>query len=183
MSQFRSSDISLPGYSNRINALLHNPLQALLQPFSGLYTVSIPELLLQIQKASTPYQLTKLVNRLQSRIWNLAPEDQAITRQQLADALAVLTLHASPPSLRVEAASWLRLFVQASYLSEPEQIFVTLVTATTQAHSEISNNDTNEQHAYLKMIFECFWPFRYPYAAYNWEQFPSNTVFYSLAPL
>jgi len=33
------------------------------------------------------------------------------------------------------------------------------------------------------MVFDCFWPFRYPYAAFNWEVFPTNEVFYPLAPL
>jgi hypothetical protein len=183
MSQFHYSDISLPGYSNRINTLLHNPLRVLLQPFSGVYTVSISELLVQIQKATTPHQLTKLVNKLQSRIWNLPPEEQAITRKQLTDALTSLALHASQASLRVEAAGWLRMFVQAAYPSQPEQIFVTLVTAATHIPSETRSNDTTEQRAYLRMIFDCFWPFRYPYAAYNWEQYPNHNVFYSLAPL
>lgn len=183
MSQFHYSDISLPGYSNRINTLLHNPLRALLQPISGIYTLSISELFVQIQKATTPHQLTKLVNKLQSRIWNLPPEELAITRKQLADTLTSLALHASQASLRLEAAGWLRLFVQAAYPSQPEQIFVTLVTAATHIHSETRSNDTAEQRAYLKMIFDCFWPFRYPYAAYNWEQFPNTNVFYSLAPL
>jgi len=92
-------------------------------------------------------------------------------------------LLASQASLRLEAASWLRMFVQAAYPSQPEQIFVTLVTAANRAYAETGSNSTNELRAYLKMIFECFWPFRYPYAAYNWEQYPSNAVFYSLAPL
>jgi hypothetical protein len=183
MSQLPYSDMLLPAYSNRINTLLHNPLRALLQPIANVYTVSIPELLVQIQKATTPHQLTKLVNKLQSRIWNLPPEERAVTRKQLADALTSLALHASQASLRLEAAAWLRMFVQAAYPSQPEQIFVTLVTAATHAHAETSSNGTTEQHAYLKMIFECFWPFRYPYAAYNWEEFPNNNVFYSLAPL
>jgi len=173
----------LPGYSNRINTLLHNPLQALLLPFARTYTVSIPELLLQLQKVSTPHQLTKLVNKLQARIWNLSTEEQAITRKQLTDVLTTLVLHASQTSLRLEAAGWLRMFVQSAYSSQPEQIFVTLVTATTQIPSECTGSNLNEKHAYLKMIFDCFWPFRYPYAAYNWEQFPNNSIFYPLAQL
>jgi hypothetical protein len=183
MSQFHYSNISLPGYSNRINSRLHSPLQALLQAFSGVYTVSISELLVQIQKATTPHQLTRQVNKLQSRIWNLSPEEQAITRKKLTDILTSLALQASQTPLRLEAAGWLRMFVQAAYLSQPEQIFVTLVTAATQVHFGNRSIGTNEQHAYLKMIFECFWPFRYPYAAYNWEQYPNNNIFYSLAPL
>jgi hypothetical protein len=183
MSQFDYSDFSLPGYSNRINALLHNPLQALLQSFARTSTVSIPELLIRLQKVSTSQQLTKLVNKLQARIWNLPAQEQAITRKQLADVLASLVLHTPQASLRLEAAGWLRMFVQAAYSSQPEQIFVTLVTAATDIHSESADCNTNEQRAYLKMIFNSFWPFRYPYAAYNWEQFPNNQVFYPLAPL
>ncbi|HEX9131975.1 MAG TPA: hypothetical protein VF844_06760, partial [Ktedonobacteraceae bacterium] len=157
---------------------LHNPIRALLQPFSGVHPVTNSDLLVRIQQATTPRQLTKLVDQLQSRIYNLPPEDQAITRKQLADTLSSLALHASQAPLRLEAAGWLRMFVQAAYLSQPEQIFVTLVTAATRA-----SIDSNEQRAYLKMIFDCFWPFRYPYAAYTWEQYPNNNVFYSLVPL
>src|SRR3989442_2898215 len=112
MSQLHYSDISLPAYSNRINTLLRNPLRVLLQPVYGLYSVSIPELFVQIQKATTPQQLTKLVNKLQSRIYNLSPAEQAVTRNQLTDSLSSLALRASQVSLRLEAAGWLRMFVQ-----------------------------------------------------------------------
>jgi len=33
------------------------------------------------------------------------------------------------------------------------------------------------------LIFESFWPFRSPYAAYPRELFPSKAVFYPLIPL
>lgn len=183
MSQLHYSDISLPAYPNRINALQRNPLRALLQPVYGLYSVSIPELFNQIQRAPTPHQLTKLVNKLQSRIFHLSPAEQAVSRKRLTDSLTSLVLLASQATLRLEAASWLRMFVQAAYPSQPEQIFVTLVTAANRVYAETGSNNITELRAYLKMIFECFWPFRYPYAAYNWEQYPSNAVFYSLAPL
>jgi HEAT repeat protein len=42
---------------------------------------------------------------------------------------------------------------------------------------------TKEQQAYLKMIFQCFWPFRHPYPAFSWQLFPANDVFYPLASL
>jgi hypothetical protein len=183
MSQFHYSDISLPGYSNRINARLHTPLLTLLRRFTGVNPVSISELLVQIQKTTTPHQLTKLVNMLLSCIWNLSPEEQAITREQLTETLKSVVIHTSQASLRLEAGGWLRMFVQAAYPPQPEQIFVTLVTAAIQIPSETTDSNIHEQLAFLKMIFDCFWPFRYPYAAYNWEQFPNNNIFYPLAPL
>ena len=183
MSQFRYSNISLSGYPNRLNNRLLHPLRALLQPITDIYTASIPELLTQIQKVSTPSQLTRLVNKLQHRIWNLLPEKQALVRKQLTGVLISLVHHASKASLRLAAASWLRFFIQAAYPSQPEEIFVTLVTAATLNDSQCKGEDMNEQRAYLKMIFDCFWPFRYPYTAYNWEKFPDNSVFYLLAPL
>jgi hypothetical protein len=48
---------------------------------------------------------------------------------------------------------------------------VTIVTAAVRASIEPDRNDV-EQRTYLKMILDCFWPFHYPYAAYNWELFP-----------
>ncbi len=183
MSQLRYSHISLSGYPDRINHIMHNPLRTLLQPFTGVYAPSIPELLVQAQRVTSPVQLTKLVNKLQSHIWNLSAEEQAIARKQLADALISLVKHAPEASLRIEAAGWLRMFVQAAYVSQPEQVFVTFVTAALRSATEVSTYDQHEQRVYLKMIFDCFWPFRYPYAAYTWELFPNNEVFYSLAPL
>ncbi|HLX40813.1 MAG TPA: hypothetical protein VKR42_09780, partial [Ktedonobacteraceae bacterium] len=94
-------------------------------------------------------------------------------------------LHGSHDSLRLEAAGWLRLLVQAGLTSEPSAIFVTLVTAATR-DSQVAMADTagrQEQQAYLKMIFDCFWPFRYPYPAYTWQEFPGNDLFYPLLAL
>jgi len=183
MSQSHFSNIALPEYPNRINNLLLHPLRTWLQSFTSSYAVSIPELLIQIQQVSTPSQLTKMVNTLQIRIGELPPEEQAIARNQLAGALISFVHHASKPALRIEAANWLRLFVQAAYTSQPEEIFVTLVTTVTLINSQYYGENMVEQHTYLKMIFDCFWPFRYPYATYNWEKFPNNSVFYPLAPL
>ncbi len=177
MSQFRYSNVPMPGYADRINHAVDNLLHTILRPLSNFYAASLPELLLRIQEVTSPGQLTKLVNTLQRRIWYLAPQEQLIEREQVADALARLMQHATGASLRIEAARWLRLFVQTAYLAKPEQVFVTLVTAV------VHTSDPQEQRAYLKMIFDCFWPFRYPYAAYNWECFPNNEVFYPLAPL
>jgi hypothetical protein len=88
-------------------------------------------------------------------------------------------LHAPQRSLRLEAAGWLRMLTQAAFLPQPEHSFVTLVTAATQS----SHIDAEECAAYLSMIVDCFWPFRYPYPAFTWEVFPANSVFYPLAPL
>src|SRR5216683_3699737 len=176
MSQFRYSNVPMPGYADRINQTLDNLLHTILRPLSNVYAASIPELLLRIQEVTSPKQLTNLVNRLQRGIWYFSPQEQLSERKQVADALARLMQYAAGAPLRLEAAGWLRLFVQTAYLAQPEQVFVTLVTAA------VHTSDPNEQRAYLKMTFDCFWPFRYPYAAYNWESFPNNEVFYPLAP-
>jgi HEAT repeat protein len=52
-----------------------------------------------------------------------------------------------------------------------------------QAQQKNRAGISSEQRAYLKMIFDCFWPFRYPYPAFNWQQFPANEVFYPLVSL
>ena len=183
MSQLRYSQISLRGYPNRINHVIHKPLRTLLLLITDSYATSISELLVQVQKATSPRQLTSVVNELQSRSWNLPSEEQAIVRKQMAGALIQLVQYASQASLRLEAAGWLRVFIQTAFLSQPEQVFVTLVTAAARATTAANTTEPGEQHAYLKMIFDCFWPFRYPYAAYTWEQFPNNETFYPLAPL
>ncbi len=183
MSQLRYPQISLRGYPNRINHLIHNPLRILLQLIADSDAISIPKLLVQVQKATSPRQLKNLVNKLQSRTWNLPSEERAIVRKQLSDALMQLVQYGSQTSLRLEAAGWLRVFMQSAYVSQPEQVFVTLVTAAVSATTKANTTDPNEQHAYLKVIFDCFWPFRYPYATYAWEQFPNNEAFYPLAPL
>ena len=183
MSQLRYWQISLPGYPNRIHHVIHNPLRALLRLIADSYTTSIPKLLVQVQKATSPRQLTDAMNKLQSRTWDLPSEDLAIVRKQMAGALIQLVQSTSQASLRLEAAGWLRMFIQTAYMSQPEQVFVTLVTAALQANTEGNTTELSEQRAYLKMIFDCFWPFRYPYAAYTWEQLPNNEAFYPLAPL
>ena len=68
-------------------------------------------------------------------------------------------------------------------MTQPEDIFVTLVTATIQVPGSDDPEKLSEQRIYLKMIFDCFWPFRHPYPAYSWQVFPANEVFYPLASL
>jgi hypothetical protein len=80
-------------------------------------------------------------------------------------------------SLRLEATRWLRLLVQAGVITQPKDVFTIFVTAVTHA------TQVQEQRAYLKLLFECFWPFRHPYPTYTWEDFPANEVFYPLASL
>src|SRR5260370_2696779 len=183
MSQLRYWQISLRGYPNRINHVIHNPLRTLLRPITDSFAMSIPELLVQVQTATTPRQLTSVMNKLQSRTRNLPSEERAIFRKQMDGALIQLVQYASQASLRLEAAGWLRMFIQTTYVSQPEQVFVTLVTAAVRTTAAANTTEPSEQQAYLKMIFDCFWPFPYPYAAYNWESFPNNEVFYPLAPL
>jgi hypothetical protein len=162
---------------------MQNRFRDTLRPFRRGKSMSISELLLQVEAVSSPQQLNKLVNKLQSKLWNLPKEEQTLLRERLADALATHVLQSSSRPLRLEAAGWLRMFVQAAYLPQPAHIFVTLVTAATQNTTSDRPIDTGERAAYLSMIVDCFWPFRYPYAAYTWEVFPANTVFYPLASL
>lgn len=180
MSQSNYTHFSAAGY--RLNHGVQNTLHSIARPIMHARHMSISELLSQVERVTTPQQLTKLVNNLQTRLWNLSPEEQGLLRGRLADMLTTHVLEAPQASLRLEAAGWLRLFVQAAYLAQPEQVFVTLVTSAARA-SISGTGGVNERAAYLKMILDCFWPFRYPYPALTWEIFPANAVFYPLAPL
>ncbi|GAC1388062.1 MAG: hypothetical protein NVSMB33_17690 [Ktedonobacteraceae bacterium] len=104
-------------------------------------------------------------------------------RKHLVETLSDHVLHATDAALRLEAASWLRLLVQAAMIKQPEAVFVTLVTATVRFPAEQNDAALHEQKALLESIFQSFWPFRFPYPAYSWEVFPANQVFYPLAPL
>lgn len=182
MSEFPYSRVFVSVYSNRMNHVMFNSLRHILRPIGGLHELTIPELLLQFQEVTTAAQVTKLANKVQDLITLLPPQEQAMERTLLASALTLLVQRASQVPVRLEAARWLRLLVQAAYISQPEKVFVTFVTAAVRASIESDRNDV-EQRTYLKMILDCFWPFHYPYAAYNWELFPRNAVFYPLAPL
>ena len=182
MNSTRSTPFPASGYSNRFDQLMKKRFRGAPWPFRRAKSMSISELLRQVEGVSSPQQLNKLVNKLQSKLWNLPKEEQTLLRERLVDALATHVLQSSSRPLRLEAAGWLRMFVQAAYLPQPEQIFVTLVTAATQNTTSDRPIDTRERAAYLSMIVDCFWPFRYPYPAYT-EVFPANTVFYPLASL
>ncbi|MGH2493878.1 MAG: HEAT repeat domain-containing protein [Ktedonobacteraceae bacterium] len=179
MNQSQSAHFPAASYSGQLDATVQSKLHDLLRPLHHATTVSISELLQQIETATTPQQLNKRANKLQSKIWHLPEQEQTLFRERLADILTVHTLQSQQRTLRLEAAGWLRLITQAAYLPRPEQTFVTLVTAATQN----SSIDAHERATYLKMIVDCFWPFRYPYPAFTWEVFPANSVFYALAPL
>jgi len=150
---------------------------------SHFYPLSISELLLQIEEATTPTHLTKTVNQLQNLLWKLSSKEQAAFRQNLVNVLGKHVLQGTQEEIRIEAAGWLRLFMQAGLVAQPADIFVTLVTATTRVPLSDHTSDLSEQETYLKMIFECFWPFRHPYPVYTWQVLPTNAVFYPLAPL
>jgi hypothetical protein len=99
---------------------------------------------------------------------------------------AVLSQHvltASDASLKLVASDWLRLLVQTVVVAQPETVFLTLVSAAIQAFQRNTQESAHELRTYLKLIFESFWPFRSPYAAYPRELFPSSEVFYPLIPL
>ena len=183
MSQLRSIQTTLSNYSSRFLTILESSLRSLLHPVTNLYLLSISELLIQIEEANSPRQLTKTVNIVQKRLWKLSYQKQVLQRKRLIDALSIQVLHSPQPSIRLEAAGWLRSLTQAGMVTEPKDTFVTLVTATKRLSYSDSNKSTEELLAYLKIIFDCFWPFRYPYPAFTSQVFPGNAVFYPLAPL
>lgn len=183
MSDVRSTPLSVSGYSNRILHGTEQTLRNALRPLVHAHSRSISELLTAVEEATTPVQLTRLVNKLQVRIFKLPAQKHALWRHRLVDALTLHVLNASEAPLRTEAAAWLRLFVQTGLIFQPEEVFVTLVTATVRISAINNEESLNEQYEYLKLIFDCFWPYRYPYPAYTWEAFPANEVFYPLAPL
>jgi hypothetical protein len=183
MSDARLSNLSSAGYSGRLLHSAQNTLRNMLRPMMHVQSRAISELLVQLEDATTPAQLSKLVNKLQARIFKLPAQKQFMQRKRVVDVLTLHVLHSSSPSLRTEAANWLRMFVQASLIARPEETFVTLVTAASCVLPVKSEAQLHEQHAYLRMIFDSFWPYRYPYPAYSWEAFPENDVFYPLALL
>lgn len=181
MGDARSTNLSLSGYSDRFLHSMENALRHTLRPVLHARSKTISELLAQIEETTTPAQLTKLVNKMQARLFKLPVQKQSIPRKRLVDVLTTRVFQASEAALRTAAAEWLRLFVQAGLILQPEEIFVTLVTAAIRTPAIRNDEHLNEQQAYLKMIFDCFWPYRYPYPAYTWEAFPANDVFYPLA--
>lgn len=183
MSQYMNT--SLLNYPNRVVTFLHNILHNMRRVSTRFEPVPISELLVQVEEVATAAQLTKIVNNVQDSLWSLPAKEQTALRQHLVPALTTHVLHASEMSLRVEAARWLRMLVQAGMITQPEDIFTTFVTTVTRIPISTSSLSTQaqEQEVYLKLLFECFWPFRHPYPAYSWQDFPANEVFYPLAPM
>ena len=176
-----SSDSILIEHPNRLTASMHTIIRVFRK--LSFFPVSISELLLQLEEVTTPVHLTRTVNRAQNLLWKLPSKEQGAFRQNLVNVLGKHVLQGAQEEMRLEAVGWLRLFVQAGQITQPADIFVTLVTAAMDAPLRDHTGDLNEQQAYLKMIFECFWPFRHPYPAYTWQVLPTNEVFYPLAPL
>ena len=180
MSQ--TTDTLLFDYQSRLHTSMQTFLLSLRNKATSLYPLSITELLVQVEEAKTPAQLTVAINRVQKRLWKLPTSEQVAFRNDVLGILSTHTLQSRQPALRMEAAGWLRLFVQAGFVTAPHEVFATLVTAAT-CLSPTDHAPTMERQAYLKMIFDCFWPFHHPYPAYTWREFPANEVFYPLAPL
>ena len=145
---------------------------------------SIANLLHTVSHATTARQLNNAVNKVQERLWKIQTSqstERLHLADQLIDVLSTQMLFASSPSVRTTAASLIRMLIQMGLSSQPASTFTTLVTAFVQADDTARLGE--ERYLYLKLLFECFWPFRYPCPAFSWEQFPSNSIFYPLAPL
>jgi hypothetical protein len=136
-----------------------------------------------LEEAKTAHKLTKVMNKIQSGLWKFTSDERLLAGQRVTAVLSQHVLKASSASLRLEAAGWLRLLVQTGIVAQPETAFVTLATAAIHAFRGDAQESAHELTTYLKLIFESFWPFRSPYAAYPKELFPSNEVFYPLIPL
>jgi hypothetical protein len=180
VGQYHLLHLSLSNQSNRYTNLAQHMFRSVLQTLAHTQKRTLAELFAQVEEATTTRDLTRAVNCIQEYLWELPAGEQSLPRQRLATALSDHVLHATESTLRLEAASWLRTLIQAGFIQQPEEVFVTLVTAATYASRQ---NSAHELESYLKMIFDSFWPFRYPYPVFTWEKFPTNEVFYRLAPL
>gem|GEM_PF-1211578 len=165
-----------------------SPMERLVRSMRKFFFVNhtittLSELIVSLEETTTPAQLTKTLNRLQDALWNLSTEEQERFKSITINALKRHVLQKSAEPLRCEAANWLRALVQSGQVSDPTEVFVTLVTAARQAALRKQSPGDDGHNPYLKMIFDCFWPFRHPYQAYTWEAFPPNQVFYPLAAL
>jgi hypothetical protein len=175
----RASQFLRADYPDSYSSAMQKNIRDIVQPVFSRKAATTIELLDLIAGATSAHQLNKLVNKFQSKIWSLSKDEQGLLRERLAGTLSELVLQSQAPALRLEAAAWLRLLVQAAYLAEPAAIFTTLVAAATANRSI----DDAERRAYLQMLVDCFWPFRHPYAAYTWQQLPPNAAFLPLTAL
>lgn len=147
----------------------------------------ISELLVRLEGASSPASLTSIVNKIQIISWKQSNIERSMLRKYMLTILTRHVLQGKDISMRLEAAGWLRLLLQAGLVAQPQDVFVTLVTAAIHVSERDQHNRTEENKkellAILTLIFQCFWPFRHPYPAFKWELFPSNEIFYPLALL
>lgn len=172
---------SLSHHLPRLLPFLHGAKQAE-RPFSTNVTV---DLLDAVRSATTSKQLTHAVNNVQERLWRIGSSgttERLQVADQLIEVLKIQVLFAATPSVRTTAAAFLRMLLQLGMASQPQSVFVTFVTAIVQTSEDVQQSD-EECYTYIKLLFECFWPFRCPYPAFSWEQFPANAIFYPLAPL
>jgi hypothetical protein len=180
----QTTDTLLLHHSNKLITSYHAILRSFRQILLRLFPLSIPELLVQLEEVSTPALLNTTANRIQYQLWKLPNKEQVLIRKRMIASLSMHTLEGSTASIRLEAASWLRLLLQAGLVTKPEEIFVTMVTAIVRERAGENKTMTlEERKVLLSLMFQCFWPFHFPYPAYSWEVFPANEVFYPLAPL
>ncbi len=155
-------------------------------PRRAAIEISHDEILHTIECATSVRELARAVNILQSHVWRATQQDAS---RLLTEALTRLQLHVlstAPVSLRLEAARWLRFFVQSAMIKQPREIFITLVTAAvTTLPLELTPTSVQQEtlHSYLLLLLDCCWPFRYPYPALDWDVFPEEEVFVPLAGL
>ncbi len=185
MSQ--STETLLFKRTNRLNIIMQQFMHGFRKITSFLSPLPLSELLIQLEEATSPASLNRIVNKIQPILWKQSSKEQSQARKHLLNVLTHHVLQGEDAALRLEAAGWLRLLVQAGLVAQPQEIFVTLVTAavsTTQnCYKDLNTASRKEQLAYLRLIFQCFWPFRYPYPAFSWQLFPANDAFYPLASL
>ncbi len=148
-------------------------------------TVMVAKLLHAVSHATTSRQLNRAVNKIQERLWSIHTSqstERLRIADQLIDVLSTQMLFAPSPDVRMTAASLLRMLIQMGLSSQPGNTFATFVTAIVRA-SKLAKPNEQERYTYLTLLFECFWPFRDPHPAFSRQQFPSNAIFYPLAPL
>jgi len=180
----QSTETLLFERTNRFTITMQQFMRGLRKITTLLTPLPLSELLIQLEEASSPASLTRIVNTIQPILWKQSSKEQSLARKHLVNGLTNHVLRGEDAALSLEAAGWLRLLVQAGLVAQPQEIFVTLVTAAVRATQNGYNAaSTKEQQAYLKLIFQCFWPFRHPYPAFSWQLFPANEIFYPLASL
>ena len=186
----QTTDSLLFNHTDRLPTSMHLIMRRIhgLKKLTALFSpLPVSELLMQLEEASSPASLTSIVNKIQTVSWKQSSVEQSLIRQHMLTLLTRHVLHGKDVALRLEAAGWMRLLVQAGLVAQPQEVFVTLVTAAVNASKSEQNEpgaeNAKELPTLLTLIFQCFWPFRHPYPAYKWELFPDNEVFYPLASL